>query len=41
VAVARTTDAPWSAIASVVDSLRARGRDALALPILEGKHSSA
>ena len=38
VAVARTNHAPWSAVVSVIDALRARGRDALALPVLERRH---
>ena len=37
VAVARTSQAPWRQITSVVDALRARGREALALPVLERK----
>ena len=35
VAVARTNHAPWSAITAVIDVLRAKGREALALPVLE------
>ena len=33
--VARTANAPWSAVSSVVESLRATGHDVLALPVVD------